>query len=132
MTYIPYNDWNNINEEKKNNIQQSRIYQPISDIFMFMTRPQRIDNINIDSIIRELINSTFDIPLSDEKNENLNLELEELENTSTKTCTICVDDIEIGEKYYNLECNHHFHTQCIKNWYQYKQECPVCRHRIEN
>jgi len=40
-------------------------------------------------------------------------------------CSICLDDI--GDNKVKLDCNHHFHQNCIKSWYNRKHNCPLCR-----
>jgi hypothetical protein len=36
-----------------------------------------------------------------------------------------------GEKVFFLTCKHHFHTDCIKPWFQKNSHCPVCRQDIK-
>ena len=31
-----------------------------------------------------------------------------------------------------LECGHQFHTECIAKWMERKNECPLCRQKINN
>lgn len=44
-------------------------------------------------------------------------------------CSICLKDIEVGDTYTNLRCNHMFHTDCIRTWFCIKTNCPLCRER---
>lgn len=65
--------------------------------------------------------------------------LEEIEITEIteegKTCSICLEDFKIGEKYIELPCKDHkhsFHSEkdnCmgIKKWLEKSNTCPVCR-----
>ena len=48
-------------------------------------------------------------------------------NTTAKTCSICVQDYEKSNWIKRLKCNHIFHLDCIKNWFKTKRECPVCK-----
>ena len=35
---------------------------------------------------------------------------------------------DLKEKPYMITpCNHIFHTSCLKEWYEQKQDCPLCR-----
>ena len=43
------------------------------------------------------------------------------------TCTICIMDIEEGERVGVLECNHLFHSDCLKSWIKRKNVCPLCQ-----
>ena len=48
---------------------------------------------------------------------------------SGRTCTICMEDILIGDEVYELEpCSHVFHTECdIEHWVLNHGSCPNCR-----
>jgi hypothetical protein len=39
-------------------------------------------------------------------------------------CPICDEKIKDEEK---LECSHKFCGDCIKKWFEYKKNCPICR-----
>ncbi len=41
-------------------------------------------------------------------------------------CVICQDDLDNGEKCYELYCNHIYHRQCILEWMTHKMRCPCC------
>ena len=49
--------------------------------------------------------------------------------TTSNTCSICIDDFEVGEKVILLpKCRHAFHRDCIKPWLMERQGCcPVCK-----
>jgi len=50
-----------------------------------------------------------------------------------KECSICISKYT-SEDYISItNCNHIFHTDCIKEWAKYKTEsdCPVCRKKLE-
>jgi hypothetical protein len=44
-------------------------------------------------------------------------------------CSICLKDIEIGDTYTSLRCDHMFHSDCIRTWFCIKTNCPLCRER---
>lgn len=48
-----------------------------------------------------------------------------------KACSICIVDFEIDDMISITNCNHIYHTDCIKEWGKYKNECPVCREALE-
>ena len=43
------------------------------------------------------------------------------------TCTICIMDIEDGDRIGVLPCNHKFHVDCLKQWIKRKNVCPNCQ-----
>ncbi|CAD8162155.1 unnamed protein product [Paramecium octaurelia] len=52
------------------------------------------------------------------------------EITESEVCSICL--LELNEKILIkiLQCNHYFHSDCIKEWVLRKPECPTCREQI--
>ena len=38
-------------------------------------------------------------------------------------CSICLEQFEGRE----MPCKHRFHSACIKNWFQIRRLCPLCR-----
>jgi E3 ubiquitin-protein ligase RNF115/126 len=47
-------------------------------------------------------------------------------------CTICMDEVELGEEVTRLYCKHWFHTPCISFWLKEHNTCPHCRKSIED
>ena len=45
-------------------------------------------------------------------------------------CSICQEEIEVGESIKILPCKHHFHTDCIDHWLSMHADCPVCRKNV--
>jgi len=45
-------------------------------------------------------------------------------------CTICSEKFDKDSFVSLLSCNHHFHTNCIKEWGKYNNVCPICRTEI--
>ncbi|XP_058759646.1 E3 ubiquitin-protein ligase CIP8-like [Vicia villosa] len=42
-------------------------------------------------------------------------------------CTICHEDFNVGVC---MPCSHMFHTNCIKNWLNVGNSCPLCRFQL--
>lgn len=43
-----------------------------------------------------------------------------------KECSICLED----NTNVKLNCNHHFHENCILDWFQHDVSCPICRSEV--
>ncbi|GBL83598.1 hypothetical protein AVEN_196424-2 [Araneus ventricosus] len=41
-------------------------------------------------------------------------------------CTICCEEMTYKTAY-KVDCGHHFHFKCIKEWLDKKSDCPICR-----
>jgi len=51
---------------------------------------------------------------------------EELANTDN-VCIICREEMVAGSSTKKLPCNHIFHKNCLRSWFQRQQTCPTCR-----
>ena len=119
--------------------------------------PQQEDSINnlINTIFPQLQNNLFNIfdydPIESVLEESFQMAQESIEKTDRiikissqnystlsdnikkdiKSCTICISDFENEDMISITNCNHIFHTDCIKEWGKYKIECPICRDPLE-
>ncbi|KAE8666519.1 Receptor-like proteiny region, transmembrane domain- and RING domain-containing protein 2 [Hibiscus syriacus] len=51
------------------------------------------------------------------------------DNSTSRTCAVCLEDYTIGEKLRILPCCHKFHAFCIDSWLTtWRTFCPVCKH----
>jgi hypothetical protein len=65
------------------------------------------------------------------RNLRENAQIVETTNENLNQCSVCLENINVGESCVTLECNHKFHVQCIERWCERHNTCPVCRHQIE-
>ncbi len=42
-------------------------------------------------------------------------------------CSICITELEDGEKIRRLPCKHIFHTSCVDTWLVQNSHCPICK-----
>lgn len=47
-------------------------------------------------------------------------------SSENKECSICLEE----NTNIKLDCNHHFHEDCILDWFQHNVNCPICRNEV--
>jgi hypothetical protein len=52
----------------------------------------------------------------------------DLDKSDNFDCSICLENIDNGEKIRVLQCGHIFHTGCVEPWVTKYFTCPYCRH----
>ncbi|KAM4064704.1 ring finger domain-containing protein [Hirsutella rhossiliensis] len=50
-----------------------------------------------------------------------------LKGESKTECTICIDEMHIGDEAVTLPCKHWFHEECVTLWLKEHNTCPICR-----
>ncbi|KAK4480282.1 hypothetical protein RD792_013350 [Penstemon davidsonii] len=45
------------------------------------------------------------------------------------TCSVCLEQVNVGEQIRSLPCLHQFHVNCIDPWLRQQGTCPVCKFR---
>lgn len=46
-------------------------------------------------------------------------------------CTVCIEEIKVGDEVVFLPCKHWFHEGCVTMWLKEHNTCPICRTPIE-
>ncbi|XP_050379344.1 uncharacterized protein LOC126796658 [Argentina anserina] len=52
--------------------------------------------------------------------------------TKSGTCSICLDDFEVGRNTSRLPCLHVFHGPCIFQWLEKNHSCPICWYTLDS
>ena len=81
------------------------------------------NNVNDESIWEENNFNADNIP--DIKLEDVN----EL-NDENKICLICLEEYKNNDMIKKLNCNHIFHSECLKKWLSINAICPTCRNDL--
>eukprot|EP00956_Cyclotella_meneghiniana_P003453 scaffold4205_cov75-Cyclotella_meneghiniana.AAC.2 len=71
------------------------------------------------------INQTEDISQTNQQSSGL----QRTDSKEPDTCTICLLDIEEGEKIADVQCGHMFHADCLSEWILKKNACPLCSYQ---
>jgi hypothetical protein len=51
---------------------------------------------------------------------------------SKEECVICTVQFDLSEAATQLDCGHEFHSSCLRQWFERRSTCPVCRHQYPN
>jgi hypothetical protein len=56
----------------------------------------------------------------------------DVEEKYMESCTICLNEYQDLEEVAELKCDkrHYFHSQCLEQWLKKKQECPLCKKKV--
>ncbi len=55
------------------------------------------------------------------------------DQTIPKTCSICLENFNIGETIHELPCHHEYHKECVDTWLlEHSDTCPLCRISVTN
>ncbi|KAI9842844.1 MAG: hypothetical protein M1837_006865 [Sclerophora amabilis] len=58
------------------------------------------------------------------------VDLSMLSDEGKADCSVCMDEVPIGEEVTSLPCSHWFHEQCATMWLKEHDTCPICRKGI--
>ncbi|XP_062210750.1 E3 ubiquitin-protein ligase SDIR1-like [Phragmites australis] len=48
------------------------------------------------------------------------------------TCSVCLEQVVVGDLLRSLPCLHQFHVNCIDPWLRQQGTCPVCKHQVSD
>ncbi|KAM0930867.1 hypothetical protein ACQ4PT_000756 [Festuca glaucescens] len=48
------------------------------------------------------------------------------------TCSICLEEVVVGDLLRSLPCVHQFHVNCIDPWLRQQGTCPVCKRQVSD
>ncbi|XWS33273.1 hypothetical protein CRYUN_Cryun22dG0067500 [Craigia yunnanensis] len=81
---------------------------------------------------KRLITTTQYLKFIEEKNPTICYSRRSSSRVDLSTeCTVCLSELEEGEKVRKLKCKHTFHKDCLDRWLQqYWATCPLCRTKV--
>ncbi|KAL8155905.1 hypothetical protein AgCh_001093 [Apium graveolens] len=78
-----------------------------------------------DALLKSVTMSTYQPVSTDEEEATSTIKRED-----TK-CSICQEEYMTGDEVGKIGCEHGYHTECIKQWLQLKNWCPICKASVE-
>jgi hypothetical protein len=136
---VLYNYFLNSYNRSNPNLQRNNIFQNIN---FTIDPPTVLENV-VDQEENDSDYITFNIPISFYTNnlpvqedvivalteDDFNkLNIFDYDGENDNECLICTECFIKEESVCKLECNHHFHTSCLKPWLcENSNKCPVCR-----
>ena len=75
----------------------------------------------------------FDIIIKKYKNYKIKKKLLlpiNIEDIKENECSICLEEYNRDKDIIKLKCNHEYHKECIKAWFDINKNCPQCRKNI--
>lgn len=88
----------------------------------------------------ELSEESFSVYFDDEEEEDedapkkvdlAKIKEIKLKRKKKQACSVCLCDMEKGDKVMKLKCKHYFHRGCIVPWFEKNDKCPNCRTAVE-
>jgi hypothetical protein len=55
----------------------------------------------------------------------------ESKNEELKDCSICLEEIKVGDQIRRLTCFHQYHINCIDEWLDINKICPECNQEFK-
>ncbi|ONI24393.1 hypothetical protein PRUPE_2G238100 [Prunus persica] len=69
------------------------------------------------------------VPSEQKKQETANTVGSTKASEDELTCSVCLEQVNVGELIRSLPCMHQFHASCIDPWLRQQGTCPVCKFR---
>jgi hypothetical protein len=66
-----------------------------------------------------------------EKLQKKNLDRKMVADSTKMECTICLNEVRLGDEVTVLPCQHWFQGECVGAWLKQHNTCPLCRAPIE-
>ncbi|XP_057522424.1 E3 ubiquitin-protein ligase SDIR1 [Amaranthus tricolor] len=70
---------------------------------------------------------------SSEKQQDISINVGNPKGGGTEeelTCSVCLEQVNIGELIRSLPCLHQYHANCIDPWLRQQGTCPVCKFKV--
>lgn len=115
----------------ENNNNNNNHNTPLNDIIQFIEIVSNGERLSTFEITPLILNNIFNENIV--VNNELDIKSEKYSDIGTETCqecTICYEKYKENSSVSILNCQHCFHTDCIKKWGKRSNTCPICREEI--
>lgn len=74
-----------------------------------------------------------DVVVTTDENTLNTLNVLKITKEMNEKCTICIEDMNEDDEYFDINCKHVFHKDCLNTYLKnYNHICPICRNEIGN
>ena len=88
-----------------------------------------LDRFN-DIFVMEPLENPVNRPLQEHELQDLN-SIDYERRSVESICAICLDEKGTETKVLEApQCKHRFHSNCLKEWYQNRPNCPICKRNV--
>lgn len=112
-------------------------YETIYQIEPYVNVPENNNINNIQQIFQNIVDQLNnpppqqpleDIPVTINEEDLENLPIKKFNSDEEVECSICRMEMEHDDEYFDIECKHMFHKDCLEKWLtECNYTCPVCR-----
>jgi hypothetical protein len=81
---------------------------------------------SIEEILNLSLNESNNIERGENSTEFESVLYSSIEPSEDKECAVCLSEFKDIDMVSITKCTHIFHYDCIKEWYHYKNDCPMC------
>lgn len=67
---------------------------------------------------------------SSEKHKQQDISISVGSSDDELTCSVCLEQVNVGELIRSLPCMHQYHANCIDPWLRQQGTCPVCKFKV--
>lgn len=69
---------------------------------------------------------------SPQKQQDISIDVSNSKGSSDDelTCSVCLEQVNVGEVIRSLPCLHQYHASCIDPWLRQQGTCPVCKFKV--
>lgn len=69
---------------------------------------------------------------NEEKQDGLKADGTSKTSEDELTCSVCLEQVTVGDLLRSLPCLHQFHVNCIDPWLRQQGTCPICKHQVSD